>query len=268
MRILLNGKPTEVSETTAFALRDRLKPNGYVVVDGYGISADVDLEEGMSVCVFSKTEAPSDDEFEALLSARESPETVQKMKGARVGIAGLGGLGSNVAVMLTRAGIGHLVLVDCDTVDATNLNRQDYTRADIGRRKTDAVKDRLETINPFADVRTIFERVTAENATEIFADCDIVVEAFDVADSKAMLISTILSECPDKWVVSGNGVAGYGPANDVTTTMPMRHLVMCGDGSTAARVGCGLTAPHVMIASAHEANAVLRIVLGLDPLTN
>jgi len=265
MRIELNGKPADVQDSTVFGLVGRLRPGGYATVDGYGISEDMPLREGMSVCVFSKTEAPSEEEFDALLSARDSPGVHAKMKGARVGIAGLGGLGSNIAVMLARAGVGHLVLVDRDTVDATNLNRQDYVRGDIGRNKTDALADRIRSINPNVGIEACCTEVTAENAVSLFSACSVVVEAFDDAEAKAMLISTILSETP-KWVVSGNGVAGTGPANSIRTSMPMERLVLCGDGMTEARPGCGLSAPHVMVASAHQANAVLRIILGLDPV--
>ncbi len=264
MRIELNGKPADVSDSSVFGLVKRLKPGGYATVDGYGISEDMPLKEGMSVCVFSKIEAPSEEEFDALLSARESPEIRGKMKRARVGIAGLGGLGSNVAVMLARAGIGHLVLVDKDTVDVTNLNRQDYTREDIGRNKTDALSDRIRSFNPHMEITTRCIEVTEKNASSLFSDCDIVVEAFDNAESKAMLINTILAET-DKWVVSGNGVAGYGPANDIRTSQPMERLIICGDGETEARPGCGLTAAHVMIASAHQANATIRLILGINP---
>ena len=265
MRIVLNGKDTDVDDATVFSLLGRIKPGGYATVDGYGISEDMPLKEGMSVCLFLKDEVPSEEEADALLSARDTPGVREKLKRARVGIAGLGGLGSNVAVLLARAGVGNLLLADSDTVDVTNLNRQDYSVSDIGKRKTDAMRERVLSVSPYVRVETFFGRIVPDNAAEVFSGCDIVVEAFDRAEDKAALIDTLLSKTGIT-VVSGNGVAGIGPANTVVTTAPMEWLVMCGDGSTEARPGCGLSAPHVMIASAHQANAVVRILQGLDPV--
>lgn len=265
MRIVLNGKDTEVDDATVFSLLNRLKPGGYATVDGYSVSEDVPLGDGMSVCVFHKDEIPSEAEADALLSARDTPGIRDKLKRARVGIAGLGGLGSNVAVMLARAGIGNLIIADCDTVDATNLNRQDYSVSDIGKRKTDALKERILSVNPYVRTEVFFGRITPDNAAEVFRGCGIVVEAFDAAEQKTVLINSILTGT-EAIVVSGNGVAGIGPANSIVSSTPMDRLVMCGDGTTETAPGCGLSAPHVMIASAHQANAVVRLVLGLDPV--
>ena len=260
MRIELNGKPADVDDPTVFSLLNRVKPGGYATVNGYSVSEDISLEEGMSVCLFRKDEVPSASELDALLSARDTPGIRSKMKGARVGIAGLGGLGSNVAVMLARAGVGHLLLVDCDTVDATNLNRQDYVMSDIGCPKTEALSRRISQINPNVEVETADVRVTEDNAVSLFSKCGIVIEAFDGAESKAMLINTLLAGT-DCIVISGNGVAGIGPANDIRTTEPMSRLVMCGDGTTEAGPGCGLTAAHVMVAASHQANAAVRLII-------
>ena len=260
MRIELNGKPTDVDDATVLSLLNRIKPGGYATVDGFSVSSDVPLKEGMSVCVFYKDEVPSASELDALLAARDTPGVRSVMKRARVGIAGLGGLGSNVAVMLARAGVGHLLLADCDIVDATNLNRQDYVMSDIGRPKTEALAERISAINPNVDVEIRNLRITEGNAASVFSGCDIVIEAFDVAECKAMLINTLLSETGCT-VISGNGVAGIGSANDIRTIEPMSRLVMCGDGSTEAGPGCGLTAAHVMVAASHQANAAIRIIL-------
>ena len=265
MRIELNGEPADVTDPTVFSLLARIKPGGYATVDGFSVSEDVPLREGMYVCLFYKDEVPSASELDALLAARDTPGVRDKLRSAKVGIAGLGGLGSNVAVMLARAGVGHLVIVDDDTVDATNLNRQDYEMADIGRYKADALKDRISRVNPNVDVESNTSRVDADNAQSLFSGCGIVVEAFDGAESKAMLINTLLAY-PGFRVVSGNGVAGFGPANEIITTEPLDRLVMCGDSRTEAGPGCGLTAAHVMIAAAHQANAVIRMILGLPVL--
>jgi sulfur carrier protein ThiS adenylyltransferase len=120
-------------------------------------------------------------------------------------------------------------------------------------------------VNPNVDVESNIVRIDEGNASSVFSGCSIVVEAFDGAESKAMLINTLLSY-PGFRVVSGNGVAGFGPANEIITTEPMDCLVMCGDSRTEAGPGCGLTAAHVMVAASHQANAVIRLILGLPVL--
>ncbi len=200
-------------------------------------------------------------ELDRAFDARFAPEIKAKLQAAHVAIAGLGGLGSNIAVMLARSGVGHLKLVDFDKVDVTNLNRQMYGIPHLGRFKTDAIRDILTNINPYLDIETVCETVTAENAAEFFRDWPIVCEAFDSPENKAMLVRTLLAECPATTVVSGVGMAGYGDANDIRTTHPMRRLYICGDGHTAAGGMTGLMAPRVAVCAGHQANQVLQLIL-------
>lgn len=265
MRIILNGKETDVSDTAAFALRDRILPGGYVVIDGFSASEDVPLREGMQVFVFEKDSVPGKEEYEAMMSARNMPGLYTRFRDAKVGIAGLGGLGSNIAIMLTRLGIGHFVIADFDTVDITNLNRQNYDRDDIGKRKTEATARHMRLINPYVDVECFDGKLDEGNVCGVFRNCGIVVEAFDGASQKVMLVNTVLGNT-DKWVVSGNGMAGIGPSNTIVTSRPMNRLVMCGDDTSEIGPGMGLSASRVMVAASHQANAVARILAGLDPV--
>ena len=132
------------------------------------------------------------EELEAALALRHGAENQKKFAAAAVGIAGLGGLGSNIAVHLARLGVGRLVLVDFDTVDVSNLNRQHYFIRHLGRPKPEALREQLMEINPYLDYETHFERITPENACTLFAGCDVVCEAFDKPDQKAMLAESIL----------------------------------------------------------------------------
>ena len=201
-------------------------------------------------------------ELDRAFDARFAPEIKAKLQAARVAVAGLGGLGSNIAVMLARSGVGHLKLVDFDKVDVTNLNRQMYGIPHLGRFKTDAVRDILADINPYLDIETVCVTVTPENAAELFCGWPIVCEAFDRADQKAMLVSSLLAQCPDTIVVSGNGMAGLGDANLIQTRQQMRRLYVCGDGMTEIRPGVGLMAPRVAVCAGHQANKVLQLITG------
>ena len=163
---------------------------------------------------------------------------------------------------LARSGVGHLLLVDFDVVDVTNLNRQMYMIPHLGMPKTEALREILAQINPWLDVRTEQVRVTPENVRELFSGWPVVCEAFDRADQKAMLVSSLLAQCPDTTVVSGNGMAGLGDANLIQTRQQMRRLYVCGDGMTEISPGVGLMAPRVAICAGHQANKVLQLITG------
>ena len=116
----------------------------------------------------------------------------EKLKKAKVCILGLGGLGSNVAILLARSGIGYLKLVDFDIVEASNLNRQQYRISHIGMKKTEAIKTIIKEINPFVEIEVLNKKIDRENILSIVGDVEIVVEAFDVAETKAMAIEELL----------------------------------------------------------------------------
>ena len=202
------------------------------------------------------------EELHAALVERHGADIQQKLDRASVGIAGLGGLGSNIAVHLARLGVGRLVLVDFDTIDVTNLNRQHYTMKDIGVPKTLALLEQLEEINPYLQYEPYTERVISANVERMFAGCDVVCEAFDRADQKAMLIETLLERLPDTVVVSGSGMAGYGSANAIRTERRFGRLYVCGDGTSDIADGVGLMAPRVAVCAAQQATMVLRLLLG------
>ena len=202
------------------------------------------------------------EELDRAFDERFPAEIREKLRNGRAAIAGLGGLGSNIAVSLARSGVGHLLLVDFDVVDVTNLNRQMYMIPHLGMPKTEALREILAQINPWLDVRTEQVRVTPENVRELFSGWPVVCEAFDRADQKAMLVSSLLAQCPDTIVVSGNGMAGLGDANLIQTRQQMRRLYVCGDGMTEISPGVGLMAPRVAICAGHQANKVLQLITG------
>lgn len=201
------------------------------------------------------------DEVRAVLIERHGEEVQSKLDAARVAIAGCGGLGSNVAFSLARVGVGHLHLVDFDVVDPSNLNRQQYFMQHLGRPKPEALKEELLQINPYLDVRATCVEVVPENIVELFSDAQIVVEAFDVAENKAMLVNGVLEMLPDVKLVAATGLAGYGDSNTIVTRKISESFYLCGDGVTAPAPGAGLMAPRVAVAANHQANKVVQLIM-------
>jgi sulfur carrier protein ThiS adenylyltransferase len=264
MKIIVNGVSRETDRGTAFELRKDLFPDRDVLVlNGFQISEDSVLKEGDHVYIGKKGVFPDKDELESLMSARHTPFVHERMKSSTVGIAGLGGLGSNIAAMLARLGVGHLIIVDFDVIEPTNLNRQNYYVENIGQYKTDATADVIGRINPFISVTKYTERLTPLNSAKIFGKCDVVCEAFDSPKEKAMLANTLLEECPDMPLVFGSGLAGYEDSNLIKTERSIGNMYVCGDRVNAAKIGTGLMSPRVNICAGHMANAVLRILMGV-----
>lgn len=191
-----------------------------------------------------------------------TPEERAVLESARVGIAGAGGLGSNCAMHLVRAGVQHLTVVDFDVVNESNLNRQFFFSDQLGKKKVAALKENLLRIDPDADIRAVDMRLDASSAQEVFADCDIVVEAFDVVDAKVMLVSSFASS--GKKLVTASGLAGWGHSNDMRVRK-MGNIVAIGDGETAVGANAAPASPRVGIAAAMEANAVVSLLLGCEP---
>ncbi|ALF23177.1 sulfur carrier protein ThiS adenylyltransferase ThiF [Fusobacterium nucleatum] len=184
----------------------------------------------------------------------------KKLKKTRVCILGLGGLGSNVAILLARSGIGFLKLVDFDTIEASNLNRQQYRVSHIGMKKTQAMKSIIREINPFVEVDILDIKADRENIYSIVGDIEIVVEAFDRAETKAMILEELLTD-KNKIVVSASGMAGLGSANEIVTRKIKDNFYLIGDNYSDYEEYSGIMSTRVMICAAHQANMVLRLIL-------
>lgn len=262
MKIILNGKVFETAERKAFAVREKLFcEKDVLIVNGFQTDEDKDLKEGDEIFVIPKGSMPPEDVLEKMLCARHTPGVHQRLKNARVAIAGLGGLGSNVAMALARTGVGELLLVDFDIVEPSNLNRQHYCIKHLGMKKTMALSAQIKEVNPYIHVKVRDVKVDEQNVISIFKDYDIVCEAFDKADAKAMLISNLLASNSNVKIVSGNGMAGFGSGNEILTRKRMKNLYICGDETTEAAEGCGLMMPRVQICAGHQANMIIRLIL-------
>jgi sulfur carrier protein ThiS adenylyltransferase len=268
MQVKVNERDHDVAPGIALGqLRLTVKPEADVsIINGYPADDETLLQENDRIVLICRGETPPEEELDALLSARHTPGVHAVVKEACVGIAGVGGLGSAIAIALARLGIGRLIIADFDTVEPSNLNRQQYFLDQLGLPKVYALRDTLARINPHGHVTACHLRLNPENLGEIFAPVEVLVEAFDRADQKVMLIEEFAGRFPTKPIVAGSGMAGYGPSNAICTERCGQRLYICGDGQTAAGPGVGLMAPRVGVAAHHQANAVLRLLLGLDPL--
>jgi sulfur carrier protein ThiS adenylyltransferase len=262
--IKVNEKKVSIPPNfSLFDLKNQFKPNADVVIyNGFPANSDRPLKEGDEIVFIKKGEIPSPEESECFMTARHTPGIHQKIKKSVVGIAGLGGLGSAIAIALARIGVGKLILVDFDVVEPSNLNRQQYFVHQIGMPKVEALQKNIATINPYVKVQTYQEKLDRNNVERIFEEAVVVVEAFDRAEEKAMLINAVSEKMPDKYIVAASGVAGYGENNEIKTVRFSSKIFIVGDQKTAAQPGVGLMAPRVGIAAHHQANTVLRILLG------
>ena len=182
------------------------------------------------------------------------------LRQSSVGIAGAGGLGSNVAVSLARAGVGRLVIADFDKVEPSNLNRQQYFIDQVGRCKVEALRENLLLISPYSLYEVHDVRVTRRNAAKIFARVDVLVEAFDRAEAKEMLIETCLTRFPGRPIVAASGLAGYG-GNRKIHTRRMGNLYICGDEESQCPRGVSPMAPRVALVAAMQANLVVELLI-------
>jgi sulfur carrier protein ThiS adenylyltransferase len=265
MILTVNGKRLESACRTAFEVRaDMGDQTDIVILNGFQIEEDCQVNENDTLIIIRKGQMPKQDELESMMMARHTPHVHAQVKKGRVAIAGLGGLGSNIAVMLARIGVGHLLLVDFDIVEPSNLNRQSYNIRHLGMPKTIALQQQISEINPFIKVETETIRVTAENVKDLFAGYDIICEAFDKPEAKSMLVNTALIQLPDIKIVAASGMAGYDSSNLIRTVKPLKNLFLCGDLENGAMVGRGLMAPRVQVCAGHQANMILRLLLGIE----
>ena len=205
---------------------------------------------------------PSKTEWMDALTARHGLDLHKRFSCATVAVCGLGGLGSNIAIALARAGIGKLLLIDFDRVDITNLHRQQYKANQIGCYKADALAENLLEIAPYTEVKAVRAKITEENFVDFLKDADVVCEAFDNAESKAMLVNGVLEQLSGCYLVAASGMAGMDTPNTIKTRKVMKRFYLCGDEVSDVADTIGLVAPRVMLCAAHQAHTVLRILAG------
>lgn len=205
---------------------------------------------------------PTKEEWYAALKARQGDSLQRKLSAATAAVCGLGGLGSNIAIALARVGIGRLILIDHDRVDITNLHRQQYKAHQIGKYKAEALAENLSEIAPYVRVDAFAQKITAENFSQLLRGADVICEAFDDAEAKAMLVNGVLEELPRCFLVAASGMAGMGTPNAIHTRKITERFYLCGDEISDAADPIGLVAPRVMLCAAHQAHTALRLIAG------
>ena len=246
-------------------LADRLKPGADILVlNGTPASRDSLLQDE-DVCALIKIgEIPSAIDMQHTLEARHGRDVQRLFKKASVGIMGIGGLGSAVALSLAKIGIGKLILADHDVVVLSNIHRQHYFIDQIGMKKTAALKKTMVRVNPFVSITALDVKLTEQNIPELFGGVDVLVECFDDPTMKAGALRAALQHLPEMGYVGASGVAGYGDGNTITCKKIKAGVFIVGDGTSEAGDSSGLFAPRVGIAAHHQANLVVRLLLGLE----
>ena len=265
---IIQIKVNEVAHTVPrgtgiFAVRDETKPDADVIIhNGFPTDTDRALRGGDEIVLIRRGEIPSETELEGLMVARHGPGVHRRVKTARVGIAGCGGLGSLVAVALARTGVGRLRLVDFDVVEPSNLNRQQFFVDQIGRPKVEALAENLARINPYVVVEARRMKLTRETIPSVFSGCDALAECFDGPAMKRDMTMAVRGRLPGTPLVTVSGIAGYGPSDEIRVRRVFEHIYLIGDAESEAKPGRGLLAPRVAVAAGHQANMILRLLLG------
>ena len=196
--------------------------------------------------------------FRDNVSKKLGKENFKKIRDARIGIAGAGGLGSNCALNLVRAGAANLTIVDFDVIEAANLDRQFYFLYQVGMRKVEALKANLLRINPDLELRMVNKKIEENNIDKIFGECDIVAECLDTAECKTMLLEKLLRM--KKFVVAVSGLGGIGASDDIKTHRVKDNLIIIGDLKSDICHKPALS-PRVNVAAAKQADAILEYVI-------
>lgn len=262
MKIKFNGNFCETSckNTAEFFKEKSQNKDDVFILNGFATKENIALKEGDELFCIPRFALPPKEALDAMMRARHTPKLHDKLKIASVAVCGLGGLGSHIAINLARSGVGNLKLIDFDVIEPSNLNRQAYLVEDLGKLKTEALKEHIFKINPFIKVQLCTLRIDEENIAGLFENVDIVCEAFDSDKAKAMLAQNFHKHFPSKVLICASGLAGYGQSNSIQTRKIAANFYVCGDLMSAAKPGNGLMAPRVNICAGHQANLVLELL--------
>lgn len=238
------------------------KPDADIIIlNGHIVKPDEKISDGDTIYLIKRGEMPDEEQMRFLLTARHTPKVAERLAKCRMAVCGLGGLGSNIALSLARMGVGGLLLIDYDVIIPSNINRQQYFTDQIGMKKTDATLANLKRVNPYIKYEVMDLYINETNIKGLFDGCDVILEAFDGAETKAMFITEASRAYPDALIVGASGVAGLGTHESFRTIKAGRNVMLVGDFETEAKIGRGLMATRVAIAAGIQANAAVRHVL-------
>lgn len=265
MQITVNGKKVALEPpTTTEDVKNSFKSDADIVIlNGYPVNEPIILKEMDNVVLIKRGEIPDYSEMEHLLVSRHSPDVYEKLRNSSVGIAGVGGLGSNIAVSLARMGVGRIRFADFDVVEPSNLNRQYYFIDQIGQKKVYALYDTLLRVNPYLKYEPMDLFLDNSNYYNVFNNVDIVIEAFDRAEEKSKLTSFMLNYLKDKPFIAASGVAGLDDTSNIEIRRIKENFFMVGDFTSESSIGTGLMATRVAVAANIQAHLAVRIILEL-----
>jgi sulfur carrier protein ThiS adenylyltransferase len=265
VKVCINGKPCELAghPIVGQVLQQYCPEADVVIVNSIPIrDMSTAVCDADNVCLFKKGHVPERHELEALILARQPDAVTTLLKAACVGIAGAGGLGSVVAENLARSGVGKLVIADFDSVEPSNLNRQRYSLEQLGKPKVQALAENIRGFNPFVSVAALQERITFDNAGELFRGCAIVAECLDSAAEKASIVSGVLTHMPQAKIVAASGLAGLGEGAAITSRKVFNRLYLVGDLVSDMADGAGLFASRIGIAASMQSHIIIRLLAG------
>lgn len=264
MKITINGAECELADGALSGDgADKVKPDADIIIhNGFIAGRMSPLKDGDTISLIKRGEVPSVGEMQFLMTSRHTPKVADRLKDCRMAVCGLGGLGSNIALNLARMGVGSLLLIDFDVVEPSNLNRQQYYIDQIGMKKTDATLANLKRVNPYTgyEIKDMF--ITKESVNGLFDGCDVIIEAFDNAQTKAMFIPAAAAAYKEAQIIGASGVAGLGCYTEFRVIKAGKNVHIVGDFRSEAVVGRGLMATRVAIAAGIQANLAVRLVLG------
>ncbi len=249
---------------TLHRLCQQLKPDADIVVyNGFPVADDLPVQPDDQICLIRRGEIPGAEEMKQLLVARHTPRVYDKVQACTVGIAGVGGLGSALAIALARLAVGKLIIADFDVVEPSNLNRQQYFIDQIGEPKVLALQVNLRRINPYVAVEPHQVMIDKSNIASIFASCQVIAECYDNPQAKSELTEFVLRSMNIP-IVAVSGIAGYEDMDKMVCRQLFAKLYLIGDGASAAQPGRGLMAPKVGIAAHMQANKILELLLARE----
>ena len=195
------------------------------------------------------------EDFQKALEEYIPAEVLSHFREQKIAIIGCGGLGSNIAMMLTRTGFTQFLLMDFDKVSIGNLNRQQYILSQCGQYKTDALAENMSKVTDNLSVEIYKEALTIENCQHLLKDYNVIVEAVDIASTKVMLIEEFIGT--KKFIVSGSGMGGLGSFSTLEAKQK-QNIFIAGDGKTICDKKTPPFMPRVVTVAAMQADAIIR----------
>lgn len=200
----------------------------------------------------------SDPEYDVGVFSSNPPGVRRILSGCSAGIAGAGGIGSNVAMLLARAGLGRITVVDHDEVALPNLNRQAYFLDQCGRLKVDALAENVSRIGAGTVFTGIGIRLLPGGFCAPFEGCDVLIEALDLAETKVLAIEEWTRGMPGVPVIAVSGIAGTGASGTIRLD---HHGSVSLVGDQTSDLSLGTLATRVSLAAAMVADQAVSILL-------